>query len=169
MVKDLDLRTWKGIGSLEKYSYRPLETEPNMIINFPAGRETFDDYLGLLNARYRKMARRVVRQVELAGYRVERLRDLSRVAGTLYGLFLQVHEEASVRPAALAPGYLPLLSEALGPERFRCTAVRRPDAEPTGFVTTVKDGDTAVGYYIGFDRPEKRASTALLPVTLLGY
>lgn len=31
--------------------------------------------------------------------------------------------------------------------------VLKKDGTLLGFVTTVKDGETAVGYYIGFDRP----------------
>jgi len=46
--------------------------------------------------------------------------------------------------------YLPALARALGPDRFRCTLLRRGD-DVAGFVTTLKDGDTAIGYYIGID------------------
>ncbi len=42
------------------------------------------------------------------------------------------------------------VAERLGDD-MRFTVLRK-DGELLGFVTTVKDGETAVGYYIGFDR-----------------
>jgi hypothetical protein len=47
-------------------------------------------------------------------------------------------------------------------DRFRCTAVRRGETL-LGFVTTIRDGDTAIAYYIGFDRT---ATAEGLPVYL---
>jgi hypothetical protein len=46
--------------------------------------------------------------------------------------------------------YLPALARAIK-SQFRCTVVRKDDSL-LGFVTTLQDGDTAVAYYIGFDR-----------------
>jgi hypothetical protein len=42
-----------------------------------------------------------------------------------------------------------LLAEKFG-RGFRCTVLKRQE-EILGFVTTLKDGEAAVGYYIGFD------------------
>jgi hypothetical protein len=50
----------------------------------------------------------------------------------------------------LSPEFLPTLAAQLGQD-LRCTIVRRDD-QLLGFVTTVRDGETAVGYYVGFDR-----------------
>jgi hypothetical protein len=49
----------------------------------------------------------------------------------------------------LAPQFVPALAQAF-PDDFRVTVVRR-DGDVAGFVTTLRDGDTAVGYYVGFD------------------
>ena len=49
----------------------------------------------------------------------------------------------------LAPEFVPALATAF-PTDFRVTVARR-DSEVSGFATTLRDGDTAVGYYIGFD------------------
>jgi hypothetical protein len=38
----------------------------------------------------------------------------------------------------------------LGPDRFQCTVIRG-GGEILGFVTTVQDGETLVGYYLGLD------------------
>ena len=42
------------------------------------------------------------------------------------------------------------LAFALGDD-FRCTIIRRRE-QILGFVTSIRDGDTAIAYYIGFDR-----------------
>src|ERR1044072_7218940 len=63
---------------------------------------------------------------------------------------MKTHRNARLRLVTLPPAYLPVLSERLG-EGMCCTVVRREE-ELLGFVTTVLDGETAVGYYIGFDR-----------------
>jgi hypothetical protein len=61
-----------------------------------------------------------------------------------------VQSNASVRLVTVPETYLPALASVLG-ESFRCTAVRRGD-EILGFITCLRDGGTAIGYYIGFDR-----------------
>jgi hypothetical protein len=42
------------------------------------------------------------------------------------------------------------MAEGLGSEQFRVTVIRRDD-QVVGFVSTLRDGDTAVGYYLGLD------------------
>ena len=58
----------------------------------------------------------------------------------------------------LSPNFIPDLAAAFGAD-FRCNVIRKDD-ETLGFVTTLKDGDTAVGYYIGFDS----AANAAMPI-----
>lgn len=152
MVKDLDDQSEAGIESFRRFRYRPFETEPNMVLEFPEGCRRFDDYLGLLNSRYRKTVRKTADAVLGAGFRIERTPLLTAPAGRVFDLYKQVQEQASVRPVSLAPDYLPAMAEALG-EGFRWSLIRRENnGELAGFVTTLRDGDTAVGYYIGFDR-----------------
>ena len=61
----------------------------------------------------------------------------------------------------LTESYFPALARTLARD-FPCTVVRRGD-DLLGFITTLRDGDAAVGYYIGFDRS---AATAGLPIYL---
>jgi len=152
MVKDLDGPTEAGIESFKRFRYRPFETEPNMVLDFPDDCRQFDDYLNLLNSRYRKVVRKTRDAVAKAGFRVERTPELTVPGERIHELYKQVQEQASVRLVSLAPEYLPALSAALG-EDFRWTLIRRESDEAVaGFVTTLRDGESAVGYYIGFDR-----------------
>lgn len=57
---------------------------------------------------------------------------------------------ATVQPVTLQPTYLPALAKISGRD-FRCTVAKK-DGAIVGFVTSVKDGETDIGYYMGYDR-----------------
>lgn len=149
MVKDIP-GEHAGADELSKFSYHQLETDPDMVLDIPTRWGSYEDYLASLNAKYRKAARQIDKDIAAAGCRVEELRDVRRHAEELHGLYMQTHSNARLRLVTLPAEYLPALAEQLG-EGMRCTVVRR-DERLLGFVTTLRDGETAVGYYIGFDR-----------------
>jgi len=149
LVKDLTERE-RGLEALRRFSYRPMETEPNMVLAIHPAWRTYDDYLGALDAKYRRNAKDQAKKLTTAGCVVESLTDLTPHAARLHELYLAVHKNASVRLVTLTKNYLPQLASALGDD-FRCTVIRRGE-QILGFVTTIRDGDTAIAYYIGFDR-----------------
>jgi hypothetical protein len=65
-------------------------------------------------------------------------------------LYTTIQSKASVKLVSLPESFLPALAKA-APDHFRCTIIRRGE-QILGFISTLRDGDTAVGYYIGFDR-----------------
>jgi hypothetical protein len=150
MIKDLPHDELAGAAPMRRFSYATLETEPNMVLDL-AGIDGFEAYLARLNKKYRKAAKEIARDVEAAGLTVEPLRGMHARGDALHRLYLDVHEHAQVRVATFPSGYLPGLERALGPDAFRCTVIRRGD-ELVAFETTLRDGDTAIGYYIGFDK-----------------
>jgi len=158
MVKDISDEHAAAASALSKFSYRPLETDPDMVLELPARWRSYEDYLASLTSRYRKSARQIEKEVTAAGCTVEELRDAGRHAAELHGLYMQTHRNARLRLVTLSEAFIPVLAERLG-EEMRCTVVRRGE-ELLGFVTTVRDGETAVGYHIGFDR----AANAEFPV-----
>jgi hypothetical protein len=160
MLKDFT-PSQAGFESLRRFSYRPLETEPNMVLTIDPGWRNYEDYLAALDAKYRRNAKDQTKKLAGAGCVVERLSDLRPHADRLNELYLAVHQRSNVRLVTLGNAYLPAMSTALG-EDFRCTIVRRGDSI-TGFVTSYRDGDTAVAYYIGFDRA---AASEGLPIYL---
>ena len=124
-----------------------------MVLDISPKWRTYENYLTSLTSRYRKHAKQVHKDVESAGFQVEllsRSADIAHHADSLHKLYLQTHHNARVRLVTLSPAFLPTLAEQLRDD-LRCTVVRRDD-QLLGFVTTVRDGETAVGYYIGFDR-----------------
>jgi hypothetical protein len=160
MVKDVTVRQ-TGLEALRRFSYRPLETEPNMVLEIPATWRNYDDYLAALDAKYRRSARDQMKKLAEAGCVLEPLTDLAAHGKRLHELYLAVHSHAPVRLVTLREGYFAALSAAAGKD-FRCTVARR-DGEILGFITTIRDGNTAIGYYIGFDR---QAAAAGLPLYL---
>jgi hypothetical protein len=160
LVKDLTERE-QGLEALRRFSYRPMETEPNMVLAIPPAWRTYDDYLGALDAKYRRNAKDQVKKLTAAGCTVETLTDLAPHASRLHELYLAVQRNAAVRLVTLPPNFIPALSGALR-DNFRCTVIRRGE-QILGFVTSIRDGDTAIAYYIGFDRA---AAAEGLPIYL---
>jgi hypothetical protein len=153
MVKDVTDRQ-TGLDALRRFSYRPLETEPNMVLEIPATWRNYDDYLAALDAKYRRNARDQMKKLAEAGCVLEPLTDLAAHGKRLHELYLAVHSHAPVRLVTLREGYFASLAASAGND-FRCTVL--------GFITTIRDGNTAIGYYIGFDR---EAAAAGLPLYL---
>jgi hypothetical protein len=160
MVKDVTPNEAE-VHALHRFSYRPMETEPNMVLKIEPSWRSYDDYLGALDAKYRRNAKEQVKKLAAAGCVVERLAELEPHAPRLHELYLAVHGNAAVRLVTLPASYLPNLARAAG-ENFRCTVIRRGE-EILGFVTAIRDGETALGYYIGFDR---EAAASGLPIYL---
>ena len=150
MIKDVSDEHMSETAALSKFSYRPLETDPNMELEISPSWRSFDDYLASLNSKYRKTCRQIEKDVIAAGCTIEELTDVSAHADTLHQLYLQTHRNARLRLVTLRPSFLPALADRLGDD-MRWTVIKR-EGEMLGFVNIVRDGDTAVGYYIGFDR-----------------
>jgi len=149
LVKDLTA-VQAGAEVLRRHSYRPLETEPNMVLALDPSWRSYDDYLAALDAKYRRKVKDQVKKLTAAGCTVESLADIAAVADRLHELYVAVQGNASVRLVTLRASYFAELARTAGRD-FRCTVVKRGE-RIIGFVTTLRDGDTAIGYYIGFER-----------------
>ena len=153
MIKDITDGFAAGAEALSRFSYRPLETEPNMVLEISPLWKTYDDYMSSLTSRYRKAAKQIEKDFTAGGLQLTHLNnadEIAKQADTMHALYLQTHRNARVRLVTLRPSFIPVLAANLGSD-LRCTIAER-DGQALGFVTTVRDGETAVGYYIGFDR-----------------
>lgn len=158
MIKDFTEEEFGATNCLSRYSYQPVETDPNMVLEIPESWRSFDDYLGSLAKKYRKTATQIISDVTDGGCAVERLTDVGSERERVFALYQQVQARAAVRPVSIHPDYIPALAAAFGDD-FRCTVLRRGN-DLLGFVTTLRDREKAIGYYIGFDS----AANAELPV-----
>lgn len=146
----------EGVDALAPFRYRPLETEPDMVLELSPAWKSYDSYLASLQSKPRSSIRKVHKDCEARGITIERREDLGPVAEELYGLYLQTHEGAKVRLVTPAPGYLAAVAQAAG-KHFRC-AVLRQGGKAVAFATVIRDGDTAVGYHVGYDRAANEAA-----------
>ncbi len=156
MVKDFT-PVQSGMESLHRLSYRPLETEPDMVLTIQSHWKTYEDYLAALDSKYRSNIKSQLKKLAAGGVVIESLRDVSAHGERLHQLYCEVQQNAALKLVTVPETYLPTLATALGAD-FRCHVARRGE-EIVGFVTTVRDGTTAIAYYIGFDR--EVASTGL--------
>jgi len=150
MVKDLPESMREQSESLSRFGYRVVETEPDMQLAIPESWSSLDDYLADLNKKYRKSARNVLKSIDGAGVTLASLEDVDAAGPRLYELYKGVAQRADVRLAGIPAEFFPTVARSLGPERFATIAASRGD-ELLGFVTVVRDGETAVGYYLGVD------------------
>jgi predicted N-acyltransferase len=150
MVKDVMETGFSGGTALREAGYHTLETEPEMELELRSSWRSYDEYLGNLNTKYRKATLGVREAIEKAGCIVEPLQDVSSQRHVLHKLYEQVAARAETRLLHQPPDYLPAMAERLGPDHFRITIVRRDD-QIVGFVSTLRDKDSAVGYYLGLN------------------
>ena len=152
MVKDIPDEHALGATALSRFSYRELETEPNMVLDVSPQWKSYEDYLASLTSKYRKQAKQIDKEVDAVGCTVEEIGtdEIIRHAEQLHALYLQTHKNARLRLVTLQATFLPTLAKTLGDD-MKFTVLKRGE-QLLGFVTTVRDGETAVGYYIGFDR-----------------
>jgi Acetyltransferase (GNAT) domain len=153
MIKDITDGFVDGASALSRFSYRALETEPNMVVEISPKWKSYDDYMASLTSRYRKSAKQIEKDFAAGGLQLTQLSspdDIAKQADVLHALYMQTHRNARLRLVTLRPTFIPSLAAEFGSD-LRCTLAER-DGQVLGFVTTVRDGETAVGYYIGFDR-----------------
>lgn len=167
MVKDLPGNRPETADNLRRFSYRPLETEPNMVLELKPSWHSFEDYLKDMKSDYRSGIKKQLRDIAEAGLETVSL-DADQVAAhakEIHQLYLQVHSKQRARLITIQEGWIPGLAKRFGPD-FRTTVIRARSGGPLlGFVTSLRDGEGAIGYYIGFDR--KAAESAPLYLRLL--
>jgi hypothetical protein len=162
MVKDFAADHEHTRDALRLLGYRSVDTEPDMVLMLKPAWKKYDDYLASLTSSYRSNAKKLLKDCSANGIvlRAASAAEMKARQHELHALYEQVHMGQGLRLATLSPDYLGAMAEALG-ERFVCRVAER-DGTWLGFVTSVSDGSTALGYYIGYDR----AANAQAPIYL---
>ena len=151
LIKDLDSPAMSESSVLRKLSYGAVPTEPNMVLMLEPSWRTHEDYLKSLVSKYRSdIKNRIFKKFTEGGLTIEQVTDVPAHADVLHALYLQVHGNATFRPFTLAPEYWPGLAQAGGSNVVMHAA--RQGEKLVGFIVTLKDGETAFAYHIGFDR-----------------
>lgn len=151
MIKDLKGDQCQQSSVLNRYSYRPIKTDPDMVLSFTEDCLSYTDYLNMLTSKYRSRVKKTRQSLLDAGFIIESLSQPQVVDADaqLHALYLEVEKRAPIRLATIAQGYFAAMAQALG-DNFRCRAVKRA-AQLVGFIVTLKDGDMGIAYYVGID------------------
>ena len=154
MIKDLTDDQEDPATALRRFHFRRFETEPNMILSFEPGWRSFDDYLREMRSEYRIRIRRTIRSLETSGVVLERLgpEEVKAKATEIHDLYLQVHEHQKLRLVTIRAQWIPALAASFGDD-FRTVVVRpKEGGKLLGFANVIRDGNSAHGLYIGFDK-----------------
>lgn len=165
MIKDLTADHKDAAAALRHFHFRRFETEPNMVLPLKPGWRSFEDCLGDMRSEYRSRIKKTLKELEASDVVLERLgpEEVKDRASEIYGLYLQVHERQKLRLVTIRPGWIHSLADRFGDD-FRTVVARpREGGRLLGFVTVIRDGDSAYGYYIGFD---KAAAAGGIPLYL---
>lgn len=149
MIKDLFEGDNLDATPLKSFRYRPLETEPNMVLTLNPQWESMDDYLSSLTKRYRAAAKKVMKPFASSDLSISPVENIHSEADKIHELYQSVADKADVCLFGLKATTLPRTSDALGDD-FITIGIREKE-ELIGFVTIIRDGETAVGFYLGMD------------------
>ncbi len=166
VIKDLDQAQQADSETLRGLSYRPLPTEPTMVLELEPHWRCHDDYLASMQSKFRSaVKRKVYGTLEEAGVAVDRLTaaEVAQHAERLQALHLAVQDNADVRPVTVSTRYWTEMA-ALGHERAIFTALRA-QGTVLGFLLLLVDGEEVSASQIGFDR--EAAKTLPLYLRLL--
>ncbi|TWU40934.1 GNAT family N-acetyltransferase [Novipirellula artificiosorum] len=149
IVKDLFDTDPLNAVALKPFRYRSLETEPNMVLTVDPRWQSMDDYLGSLTKRYRAAAKKVRKPFDCGSLTVSPIENVRGEADRILELYKAVASRAAVCLFELSVTTLPRMAESLA-EDFVTIGIRE-DASLIGFVTIVRDRETAIGFYLGLD------------------
>lgn len=149
LIKDIKGAEIENSEVVERFSFRRVQTDPDMVLDFEENVSCFDDYLKCLNSKYRSRIKKVIKTIDDANFKTEKLIITKENDKHLHQLYLEVEKRSSVRLATLPEGYFFQLQKNLG-DNFSCYSIKK-DEEIIAFISTIKDGDDAMGYYLGID------------------
>lgn len=152
VIKDLKGEMIEASKVVERFSYRRIQTDPDMVLVLGENVTDFDAYLKLLNSKYRGRIKKTRRSIDQAGLACNKLTIDEDTDLKIHNLYLNVEKRSKTRLATLPKGYFKELAENLG-KNFACYGILN-GGEILGFISVIKDRRSAIAYYVGFDYEE---------------
>lgn len=151
-VKDPGPTTPEVETLLRRHGYQRAPSGADMVLRLDPAWASLDDYLAGLTANARRAVRKTLGALETGDFRLKRLsaEEVAAQASRLESLYGQVWANAEVRPVRLTGGFFARLKAHLGPA-CEVTAIER-DGQTVAFGVALRQGDAAVGYYLGYDK-----------------
>lgn len=164
IIKDIPATISSDARALRTYQYRRLNSSSSMHFSMPTRWKSYEDYVEHLNIRHRMGAYRVARDVARAGIEARNVEKLAPLAQRIHSMYLSVQQKGGMDLGTLPADFFPALTDRLGNDAFRCTGLYQRN-ELVAFVITIRNGDQAVCYGLGWDR-ERCAGLPVLPALL---
>jgi len=149
LIKDIKGNEFEDSKVIERYSYRQIQTDPDMTLSLPDKVNSFDEYLSILTSKYRNRIKKIIKTINATDFVCEKIKITPEIDKLLHPLYLQVENKSDTRLATLTEGYFFQLSENLK-DNFCCYVIRNEDTI-AGFITVIKDRTKAIAYYVGID------------------
>jgi hypothetical protein len=149
LIKDIKGEEFEDSKVVERFSYRQIQTDPDMILSLADEVNNFEDYLAILTSKYRNRIKKIIKTIDTSGYISEKIKITPEIDKQLHPLYLQVENKSDTRLATLTEGYFYQLSENLK-DNFVCYVIKNQE-HIAGFITVIKDGSKAIAYYVGID------------------
>lgn len=156
--KDIGAVLWKDFKNeeladfshLEEQSYLQFEVQPTMVLNFREHWNTYEDYLGDMQSKYRTRMRKAFKkgkEVEAKWMTVDEIKDN---IDTLENLYQQVVEPSNFKMTCLPVKHLWKLTES-EQAQFKVLGFYAPQGL-IGFITFYNKNNALYAGYMGIDR-----------------
>ncbi len=132
------------------FGFRTLHFQPNMVLPLDKEWRSMADYARSLSSKYRVRYRKAMRKAEPLALRELSLGETVRWQPRLRELFLSVSQRQDFNLFSLGDAYWTSLLRDLG-GRFRIFGYFSEDSL-VGFFTTLLNGDTLEGHFLGVDK-----------------
>ncbi len=154
MIKDLTDEQAGAGAALRNFNFRRFETEPNMVLELKPSWAGFDDCLNDMKSAYRTRIMKTLQSLDESGIVLERItpEQVEAASAEIYGLYHQVHDRKKLRLATIGEKWIPALARQYQNDFRTVVARSRQGGKILGFITIIRDGESAFGYYMGFDK-----------------
>ena len=154
MIKDLTDEQAGAGAALRKSAFRRFETEPNMVLQLKSSWASFEDCLNDMKSDYRSRIKKTMQSLDESGIVLECItpEQVEAAATEIHGLYHQVHDRKKLRLATIGEEWIPALARHYRNDFRTMVARSKEGGKILGFVTLIRDGESAFGYYIGFDK-----------------
>jgi predicted N-acyltransferase len=134
---------------LMKKRYHRFKVEPEMIVHLSPSWQTFDDYISAMSKKYRNRLKSVYRKSEAVTETEFDAAGVEKYSKELYALYLNVHQRAKFRLAALGENYFAEMKRSF-PEQFRLTGYFF-NGELVAFRSSFRFGRQLEAHFIGIN------------------
>ena len=156
---------------IQKHKFHEFTAQPNMILNFREGWESFDDYLAAMSSKYRVRVKRAFKKgaaIERKDFTVD---DIRKNLPKIFELYEWIADASVFNLVKLNPDYFVGLKEKLGDD-FKMTGYYI-DGEFVAFFTTIKNHHELEAHFLGynesFNRPHQMYLNILYDIIKIAF